>query len=416
MKDVLFFFSERYPGEYIGARYEEKEIIALHENFRKVYVIFTSQAKDDESNYFIPPNLTAVFFKPDTGLISKISTLRFLFRKEFYSEIFFIKRVLKIRITSKIIAILFGEFNKGVQLKNCVKSVIKNDEIQHSDSVVYSFWNDYRAIAAALLKVDFPELKVVSRAHSGDVYFERHPFNYLPLKKFIFQTIDGVFFISNHSKNYIVKKINHEEENVFTYKLGVKNQNPLKKYEDGRNLIIASCSSIIDIKRIDLIVRGLGLIDEIPFEWFHFGRDKMNNEIMSLCKELLTKSNQRYSFSGLFKNEQLHEYYFQNQIDLFVNTSKSEGISLAIMEAMSFGIPVIATAVGGTPEIVKDGYNGFLLPENPSPEEFAQKVTTFYRLPFEKKNELRQNAFHTWNNEYNADVNYKRFVERIFSL
>lgn len=46
--------------------------------------------------------------------------------------------------------------------------------------------------------------------------------------------------------------------------------------------------------------------------------------------------------------------------DLFLLPSKSEAFSLAALEAMSFGIPVIATNVGGMPEMIKDGETGFL--------------------------------------------------------
>ena len=41
-------------------------------------------------------------------------------------------------------------------------------------------------------------------------------------------------------------------------------------------------------------------------------------------------------------------------LDVYVNCSISEGISLTILEAMAAGVPVVATAVGGTPEIVTD--------------------------------------------------------------
>jgi glycosyltransferase involved in cell wall biosynthesis len=59
--------------------------------------------------------------------------------------------------------------------------------------------------------------------------------------------------------------------------------------------------------------------------------------------------------------------------DVYVNSSISEGISLTILEAMAASVPVIATRVGGTPEIVADGESGFLVPAR-QPEALAAAI------------------------------------------
>lgn len=47
--------------------------------------------------------------------------------------------------------------------------------------------------------------------------------------------------------------------------------------------------------------------------------------------------------------------------DVYVLTSYNEGLPVSILEAMSYGLPIISTPIGGIPEIVKDGQNGFLV-------------------------------------------------------
>jgi glycosyltransferase involved in cell wall biosynthesis len=61
------------------------------------------------------------------------------------------------------------------------------------------------------------------------------------------------------------------------------------------------------------------------------------------------------------------------QLDLFVLPSLSEGLSVAILEALAVGVPVVATAVGGSPEVITSGEDGFLVPAA-DPEALAESV------------------------------------------
>ena len=49
------------------------------------------------------------------------------------------------------------------------------------------------------------------------------------------------------------------------------------------------------------------------------------------------------------------------QADVFVLPSYNEGLPVSLLEAMAYGVPVISTRVGGIPELVRDGIDGFLI-------------------------------------------------------
>ena len=76
----------------------------------------------------------------------------------------------------------------------------------------------------------------------------------------------------------------------------------------------------------------------------------------------------RVLFSG--HQERVADYY--GIIDLLVLPSLSEGLPNTVLEAMSFSVPVLATAVGGVPEVIQDG-NGVVVPPN-DPEALSEKM------------------------------------------
>jgi glycosyltransferase involved in cell wall biosynthesis len=119
-----------------------------------------------------------------------------------------------------------------------------------------------------------------------------------------------------------------------------------------------------------------------------------------------------YSFMGQVSNKEVVSYYKNNHVDLFINVSESEGIPVSIMEVISFGIPVVATDVGGTSEIVEDGYNGLLITKDFSEEElteiFVDAITGKINI-----NSYREGARKVWIDKYSCEKNYNEFYKKM---
>jgi glycosyltransferase involved in cell wall biosynthesis len=82
----------------------------------------------------------------------------------------------------------------------------------------------------------------------------------------------------------------------------------------------------------------------------------------------------------IFAGSQEDAVRFMSIFDVFVLSSLYEGLPIALLEAMSAGVPPVATAVGGVPEVVRDGVDGFLV-EPKKPEMLAQKIGDLLGTP-----------------------------------
>lgn len=95
--------------------------------------------------------------------------------------------------------------------------------------------------------------------------------------------------------------------------------------------------------------------------------------------------------------------------DLFILPTRSEGLSLVLLESMSCGTPMLTFRVGGNPDLVRNGITGYLA----EPENTKELSDNIVRLMEDKslRNEMAQNCRQTALKEFSSDLETKRYIE-----
>ena len=329
------------------------------------------------------------------------SRISALFNKELYQELTHLNQQVKFNLS--IIRTAWYSLSKALSITEQLKAISEKE-----NTVFYSYWLDEKSLALALLKKKYSNLKAISRAHGWDVYEERHPNNYLPYRKLLAENLEAIYTISENGKSYLSDRYPKWKEKIQISRLGTLPLLYVPEKSTDDSFHVLSISSIIPLKRVDKILELVSSIPSKKIKWRHIGT---GSEFEKLKELAIQKSQQNPNFSfelkGQMSNTEVRELLTFHYFDLFINLSETEGIPVSIMEAQSAGIPVVATNVGGTSEIVNEE-NGFLVDKNLKNidlNEILNKITTNI--------ELRQMAFESWKKRYNAEINFQLFVDKI---
>ncbi len=111
-------------------------------------------------------------------------------------------------------------------------------------------------------------------------------------------------------------------------------------------------------KGIDDLLRAAALLGDAPFELVLQGSGREETPLRRLASEL--GLGDRVRFEGYRRRDTLPEVY--GSADVFVLPSHSESCAMALLEAMGAGLPLVATRVGGSRELVEHEVNGLLVP------------------------------------------------------
>ncbi len=234
-------------------------------------------------------------------------------------------------------------------------------------------------LAAKLAKIPV----VISHIHSTHEWNSR---NRIRMEKIVDRFRDGYIAVSNNVKEVFLKKagltcadkikVLHNiarftdkeagEPNRIRDEFGIPPQSP----------VVGTVARLVHKKGLDVFIRAAAEIaHSYPNVYFVIvGKGKERRNLAHLTAHL--GLNQRVIFTG--ERRDMENFY--TLFTTFVLSSREEPFGNVLLEAMHFEVPIVATAVGGVPEVITNGETGLLVPPD-SPLEMANAIKRLLEYP-----------------------------------
>lgn len=200
----------------------------------------------------------------------------------------------------------------------------------------------------------FPKRKTVYTVHGFDSIRIAYR-KYLPIEKFFQKRCKAIVGVSNYDRENLWNE--GITNNVYRVFNGI--YQPQGDVEmivaQGYTKKILCIARVAKPKRFDLFLETARLLPQYAFIWI--GNQK---EIKGLPDNVFCLGNI------------LNAGIYNKKIDLFMLASDYEGLPMVILEAMSFGKPVVASRVGGISEVIENDVNGYTVDN--TAEAFAEKI------------------------------------------
>ena len=227
--------------------------------------------------------------------------------------------------------------------------------------VHYAIPHSVSALLARMMAAPKP-LPFITTLHGTDITLVGNDRSFLPITKFSIEQSNGVTAISHYLKRRTIEEFDIQRPievipNFVNCDLYCRKPNPALRAEwapDGEPILM-HLSNFRPVKRVADVV-----------EIFARVREKMPAKLVLIgdgpdrgAAEYLVR-NKKLARDVHFLGKQDRVYLHLSQADLFLLPSDLESFGLAALEAMACEVPVIATNVGGVPEVVEHGVDGYL--------------------------------------------------------
>jgi len=223
-----------------------------------------------------------------------------------------------------------------------------------------------------------------------DLYGKNRKYNML--RKVIRPVINNYIAVSKDLENWLINTIDVAPDRINQIYNGVDSLSFYPRKERPTNnigpsgfftdntFVIGSVGRMVDVKDYPTLVRSfLQLLNKESslhncLRLLIVGEGSSRNKCIQMLREAGAES---YAW---LPGERTDIPELMRTMDLFVLPSLGEGISNTILEAMSTGLPIVATRVGGNTELVKEGCTGKLVPPG-APEIMAEAISDYYKNP-----------------------------------
>lgn len=261
-------------------------------------------------------------------------------------------------------------------LSYIVKSFVESFKLKQQIEIVHAHTANHQVIAVALLFSLITHKPYIISCQGSDIRISSRKF--LPR---IFQipflyNAKKIVVVSNEISEILRRKYNIAKRQILVVGTGYDDRitqelgNIRLRAETDRSMRVINVANMRPVKdhitllesfaRLTKSMKGvrLSLVGDGP----------LRGQLEEFCAQ---QSIHDVEFLGKLPHRDVLEHIANS--DVFILTSVEEGLPNVIIEALALGKPVIATAVGGIPEVVKDGVNGILVPPK-SPEHVAKAL------------------------------------------
>lgn len=408
MKRKMILVTDSYPFGF-GESFLEAEIDHLSSAFSLTVV---SSAVTDTCTRRVGPGIRVVRYAARRRTFSKVRYLLdlvlYVFSREGRDEIRDIVRGgsdIGRRFLASLVFFSASEaFYRWIKKRSLIP-------VQES-ALVYFYWSNYKTLGLARHRHKYPKVAMITRMHGYDLFKERRREGRQPFKEFMDRKLDALYFASEYGMAYYFENFQVLRDNRHRLScLGTLRPTVIPRYEGSEVFHLVSCSNVLRIKRVNLIIDALASLSAFSVNWQHFGGGVDFEEIRAYAEARLADChNIHYTFHGVVPNQEILCYYGNHHVDCFITTSSTEGGNpVSIMEALSFGIPVVATAVGGITEMLLNTSN-ILLSPTPEVGEIVDALISVKSRDHNSAVLVRESNRLLWRAKYCAQDNFNAFV------